>query len=774
MEFPPLLYQAPGSLQPYDLYIGQSSVLGEPLEDPSNMHSNIDPLLESYSPSAATFAPGPWGHQQQQQVQRFLDDGEKTAFFNAPPTQPVQLHQQLQQHQRQHHSVLSSITQSPLHQQRWGSPFSSPEHGSSCSSALSPPGDSEIFHESGPATPHAGVDFIVAPPHHSKHQQPPAGSHTPPPSFWGSPPPLSANDYVAATGMPGYVNPLEINPDSQVDFDDFHSGSGIHTNYSFESPERGFTLQSTSSASFDIDFSFKATSVQEEALSSTVKPEIVATAAYQSPSPLKQEAIGFEIEHTTNQILKVEDHEQDQDSDDSSDFTPTKTGKASTRSRPAVQPKRKQAPKRSSRSAIQADDKPTSPKRPRRQSDQVNVTLASPLLSSATAPESPSCNVMLSQAAHGHLTCKDCAQSTSFKTQTALDAHIKKQHKRPFVCVFAFAGCESTFASKNEWKRHVVSQHILLNYWICTQDACAKTVNSAPLLVAAPSSSDPASGPQRVASSSLRGRNSPAISPASSLATALGATGQYVYGPRLPDGAIFNRKDLYTQHVRRMHTPDKIKKQHKTATSSSSAPASLAHISSHRRKSSSASTPIAATAMSASAAADEGEVAAWEQRVRHLQQGAEMERCQLPKRMSCPAPGCVATFESSNAWDERMEHLAKHLEAAARGDEQPVHLAGGPGAQPDRSLIEWASRPDVAIIVPCGGGGNTGLPPQWVLNNPLKPTGVAVMAAAAAAAAAASTVTPASSAAETTVVLGEIIVDTGEEDAEGEDDDFEV
>jgi len=36
---------------------------------------------------------------------------------------------------------------------------------------------------------------------------------------------------------------------------------------------------------------------------------------------------------------------------------------------------------------------------------------------------------------------------------------------RAFVCVFAFAGCSATFASKNEWKKHVSTQHLKLDRW---------------------------------------------------------------------------------------------------------------------------------------------------------------------------------------------------------------------------------------------------------------------------------------------------------------------
>ncbi|KAJ4306187.1 hypothetical protein N0V88_000983 [Collariella sp. IMI 366227] len=71
-------------------------------------------------------------------------------------------------------------------------------------------------------------------------------------------------------------------------------------------------------------------------------------------------------------------------------------------------------------------------------------------------------------------TCPDtsCTQR-KFTSQSDLDAHTKKHHNRPFNCVFDFAGCPSTFASKNEWKRHVATQHLLLNYYVCTDGACA-------------------------------------------------------------------------------------------------------------------------------------------------------------------------------------------------------------------------------------------------------------------------------------------------------------
>jgi len=66
---------------------------------------------------------------------------------------------------------------------------------------------------------------------------------------------------------------------------------------------------------------------------------------------------------------------------------------------------------------------------------------------------------------------------------------------RPFSCPLTPYGCHKTFASKNEWKRHITSQHICLGFWRC--DLCPDMTTS-------------------------------------------------------PND--FNRKDLFTQHLRRMHS----------------------------------------------------------------------------------------------------------------------------------------------------------------------------------------------------------------------------
>ncbi|KAL2206140.1 hypothetical protein CC79DRAFT_1369571 [Sarocladium strictum] len=218
----------------------------------------------------------------------------------------------------------------------------------------------------------------------------------------------------------------------------------------------------------------------------------------------------------------------------------------------------------------------------------------------------------------GH--CEMCNED--FKDTAALQRHVRSSHRRAFTCVFHYAGCSSTFGAKNEWKRHVLSQHLGLYYWHCTLDHCSQ---AKPL--------------------HAHGR-----SPA----------------PGIPNyGSVFNRKDLYTQHVRRMHLGGDTgnKKAQKEA----------------------------------------------EEKLKVYQEAAKKKRCELPEFMECPATGCSKDFRGANAWDERMEHVACHLGRAASGKEENV-LFGG---DHDLTLTDWAASPDVGVTVAVAGGG-------WQHRNPLK------------------------------------------------------
>ncbi|GKT50355.1 uncharacterized protein ColSpa_10536 [Colletotrichum spaethianum] len=284
-------------------------------------------------------------------------------------------------------------------------------------------------------------------------------------------------------------------------------------------------------------------------------------------------------------------------------------------------------------------------------------------------------NPTIASTRNPKILCTEC--KTPFSDENTYQKHMKQHHTRPFVCVFNYAGCPSTFASKNEWKRHVSSQHLALQYWLCIQDGCSKTTNPPT---------------NRRSSSSSSGSVAPTP-------------------PPLPNGAIFNRKDLYTQHVRRMHVPPLVRKAQKQKKP----------------------TPD------------------WDDHLKTLQADAEQTRCDLPQYMRCPANDCEHEFNGPQAWDERMEHVARHLERAADGKEPMVYFGG----ENDPTLTQWASSRDVYVV------RQTKAPGGWELINPLK-----------------GEVGPSSgngkgvnSSSNTSSCLKEIIVATGsDEDAEGEDE----
>ncbi|KAK2600208.1 hypothetical protein QQS21_005082 [Conoideocrella luteorostrata] len=191
--------------------------------------------------------------------------------------------------------------------------------------------------------------------------------------------------------------------------------------------------------------------------------------------------------------------------------------------------------------------------------------------------------------------CGHCSHAP-FKDSSSLRKHIAAAHTRPFPCAFSFAGCTSTFGSKNEWKRHIASQHLCLQYYRCS--TC----------------------PQ----SAVEGR-----------------------------GNEFNRKDLFTQHLRRMHAPYQIKR---------------------------------------SASQGDGQVhSEWETHVKEMQQSCLVTRRKPPQKAACPKHDCHGKFEGPTAWDDWTEHVGRHME---KGE--------GPVLGADSLLTKWAV--DEGIIEAKGDG----------------------------------------------------------------------
>ncbi|RCI12810.1 hypothetical protein L249_0546, partial [Ophiocordyceps polyrhachis-furcata BCC 54312] len=191
--------------------------------------------------------------------------------------------------------------------------------------------------------------------------------------------------------------------------------------------------------------------------------------------------------------------------------------------------------------------------------------------------------------------CNHCSHAP-FKDSSSLRKHIAAAHTRPFPCAFAFAGCTSTFGSKNEWKRHIASQHLCLQYYRCSE--C----------------------PQGAAEGK---------------------------------GNEFNRKDLFTQHLRRMHAPFHVKR--------------------------------------AMSKGDTKLLADWEESVKSMQQSCLVTRRQPPQRSACPKPGCQHEFSGAGSWDEWTEHVGRHME---KGEAQSLGV--------DALLARWAL--DEGIIEAKGDG----------------------------------------------------------------------
>ena len=179
--------------------------------------------------------------------------------------------------------------------------------------------------------------------------------------------------------------------------------------------------------------------------------------------------------------------------------------------------------------------------------------------------------------------CSLCSHAP-FKDSSSLRKHIAAAHTRPFPCAFSFAGCTSTFGSKNEWKRHIASQHLCLTYYRCS------------------------SCPQ----STVEGK-----------------------------GNEFNRKDLFTQHLRRMHAPFAIKK--------------------------------------AIAKGDSKLQLEWETHVKEMQASCLVIRRSPPQRSACPKPDCSNVFEGAGSWDDWTEHVGRHME---KGEANRLGV--------DRLLARWA------------------------------------------------------------------------------------
>ncbi|MCJ1278526.1 hypothetical protein MMC21_006343 [Puttea exsequens] len=181
------------------------------------------------------------------------------------------------------------------------------------------------------------------------------------------------------------------------------------------------------------------------------------------------------------------------------------------------------------------------------------------------------------------LPCDHC--SMAFPSDSTRNKHVLATHTRPFICTFHAYGCDSVVGSKNEWKRHINVQHMHFETWRCDMGACALVDDEF---------------------QTGRSRNS------LHLHTPANGNGHENTANAYHD---FDRKDLFTQHVKRMHGPaNNARRAEKDAFNAS---------------------------------------------IEAAQVRCKMEVRDPPTNTICPFCPSLPPFES---WEDRLEHIGKHLE----------------------------------------------------------------------------------------------------------------
>lgn len=193
-------------------------------------------------------------------------------------------------------------------------------------------------------------------------------------------------------------------------------------------------------------------------------------------------------------------------------------------------------------------------------------------------------------------------QILEFSTPVA-QAKSKGPKIAAIPCPLAPYGCRSSFISKNEWKRHINTQHLRLEAWIC--DQCPKRDNK----------------------------------------------------------RDFNRKDLFIQHLKRMHP---------VSCPAPGTKAQFGKLKSTQKKS------------------DKGSKASRVDDLDPILLQAE-QRCHKTLReppLSSACIFCSTVFNGRGSWDARVEHVAKHMDQYKKeGSEVPDPTAWRPDGDLERWLI---------------------------------------------------------------------------------------
>ena len=136
----------------------------------------------------------------------------------------------------------------------------------------------------------------------------------------------------------------------------------------------------------------------------------------------------------------------------------------------------------------------------------------------------------------------DGGHHSSFKEGSGLENYTKAQYIRPFLCDFNF----------------VSSQHLLLNNWLCQQDSLAKITNLPPSPSSSSSQTSPVARHCRNHGESSDSNDGSTSTSTENIIVNNSDGAIHTAFSTLPNGAIFNRKYLYTQHLRRTRAPSHV------------------------------------------------------------------------------------------------------------------------------------------------------------------------------------------------------------------------
>lgn len=368
-----------------------------------------------------------------------------------------------------------------------------------------------------------------------------------------------------------------------------------------------------------------------------MKPEYGLDSAPFTPSyrPSTGSSISVRDEETAaSSILDDDDDrimEKNVRDEDVSDYTPTAPPKRSPR----------RGPSHSATTTSQSSKRPARARNPTAVAPKSIAKITKRMAAPKTLAPTPSAPRPTSSK-RGNVACPQCPQCAGiYHSESALHKHTLASHTRPFLCTFRRYGCPSTFGSKNEWKRHVSSQHLRLGIYRCDMDKCV------------PQESKP-SHRRKSSSASHADRRA-----------AVGKSGSH---------NDFNRKDLFTQHVRRMH----------------------------------------GSAISASG----NGMDASEETMERIQ-----KRCWMKLRDTPPASICgicphvpivspptgeagqdrspTTAWEGQGSWDDRMEHVGRHLEKG-EGDGKEDEDEGLRAWMVQERLLT-PTRTGGWVVVGCGG-----------------------------------------------------------------------